>query len=118
MSRSGTRLSGGALLLRSKIGGISGDLGALPDRQGGACLAASGHVILGQQPPSRKARHARSARRVRGEFNEMPGLQLTIPQAARLLGIEPEACRTVIDQLVASDFLRKTPSGKIVRVGR
>lgn len=56
--------------------------------------------------------------RVRGEFNEMPGLQLTIPQAARLLGIEPEACRSVIDQLVASEFLRKTPAGTIVRVDR
>ena len=56
--------------------------------------------------------------RVRGEFNEMPGLQLTIPQAARLLGIEPEACRSVIVQLVASEFLRKRPGGTIVRVDR
>ena len=56
--------------------------------------------------------------RVRGEFNEMPGLQLTVPQAARLLGIEPEACRHVIDQLVDSSFLRKTPTGTIVRVDR
>ena len=56
--------------------------------------------------------------RVRGEFNEMPGLQLTMPQAARLLGIEPEACRSVIDQLVASKVLRRTPAGTIVRVER
>ena len=63
--------------------------------------------------------HARAlVDRVRGEFNEMPGLQLTIPQAARLLGIEPEACRRVIDQLVDSKFLRKTPAGTIVRVDR
>jgi hypothetical protein len=56
--------------------------------------------------------------RVRGEFTEMPGLQLTIPQAARLLGIETEACRSVIDQLVAVEFLKRTPAGTIVRVGR
>ena len=63
--------------------------------------------------------HARAlVDRVRGEFNEMPGLQLTIPQAARLLGIEQEACRKVIDQLVASEFLRKTQAGTIVRVDR
>ena len=63
--------------------------------------------------------HARALiDRVRGEFNEMPGLRLTIPQAARLLGIEPEACRRVIDQLVDSKFLRKTPAGTIVRVDR
>jgi hypothetical protein len=56
--------------------------------------------------------------RVRGEFNEMPGLQLTMPQAARLLGIEPEACQSVIDQLVAVEFLKRTPAGTIVRVER
>jgi hypothetical protein len=56
--------------------------------------------------------------RVRGEFNEMPGLQLTIPQAARLLGIEPQACRDVIDVLVDSAFLRRTPSGTFVRAER
>jgi hypothetical protein len=56
--------------------------------------------------------------RVRGEFNEMPGLQLTVPQAARLLGIEPAACRDVIDLLVDSSFLRWTQSGTVVRVER
>jgi hypothetical protein len=67
----------------------------------------------------KNAMHARAlVDRVRGEFNEMPGLQLTIPQAARLLGIEPEACQSVIDQLVDSEFLRRTPAGTIVRVDR
>jgi hypothetical protein len=56
--------------------------------------------------------------RVRGEFNEMPGLQLTVPQAARLLGIEQETCNVVIETLVASSFLRRTPTGTIVRTGR
>ena len=37
----------------------------------------------------------------------MPGLQLTLPQAARLLGIEQDACRDVIEKLVASSFLRR-----------
>jgi hypothetical protein len=63
--------------------------------------------------------HARAiVERVRGEFNEMPGLQLTIPQAARLLGIEPEACRHVIDTLVDSSFLKRTPTGTVVRSER
>lgn len=56
--------------------------------------------------------------RVRGEFNEMPGLQLTMPQAARLLGIEPEDCRDVINTLVDSAFLKRTPAGTIVRAER
>jgi hypothetical protein len=54
--------------------------------------------------------------RVRGEFLEMPGLQLTMPQAARLWGLEQAACRAVIDALVESAFLRWTPAGTIVRV--
>jgi hypothetical protein len=48
----------------------------------------------------------------------MPGLQLTIPQAARLLGIEHDACRDVIDTLVAAAFLRRTSSGTVVRTDR
>jgi hypothetical protein len=63
--------------------------------------------------------HARAlVDRVRGEFNEMPGLQLTIPQAARLLGLEHDTCRDVIDTLVASSFLRRTPAGTVVRAER
>ena len=45
----------------------------------------------------------------------MPGLQLTLAQAARLWGLEPRACRDVIEALVASAFLRWTPRGTVVR---
>jgi hypothetical protein len=61
-------------------------------------------------------RHAPTVfERVRGEFNEMPGLQLTIPQAARLWGMEHSACRRVIDALVDAAFLRWTAAGTVVR---
>ena len=53
--------------------------------------------------------------RVRGEFIEMPGLQLTMQQAARLWGLDLLACRHVVDVLVDSAFLRWTESGKIIR---
>jgi len=56
--------------------------------------------------------------RVRGEFNEMPGLQLTEAQAARLWGLEPTACRRVVEVLVGDEFLRWTASGRIARVQR
>ncbi len=56
--------------------------------------------------------------RVRGEFIEMPGLQLTIAQASRLWGLDPAACHCVVDVLVAASFLRWTPAGKIARVDR
>jgi hypothetical protein len=56
--------------------------------------------------------------RVRGEFNEMPGLQLTIAQASRLWGMDQTACRRVIDALVDAAFLRWTPAGTVVRSER
>jgi hypothetical protein len=53
--------------------------------------------------------------RVRSEFNEMPGLRLTPPQAARLLGLDALSCQRVINALVQSAFLRWTPDGTVVR---
>jgi len=55
--------------------------------------------------------------RIRGEFREMPGLQLTLTQAQRLFGLDPAACRQVIELLVDASFLRWTASGTIVQVG-
>ena len=52
--------------------------------------------------------------RVRSEFLEMPGLQLTLPQAARLWGLDHDASRKVIDALVDGAFLRWTPQGTVV----
>jgi hypothetical protein len=54
-------------------------------------------------------------RRIREEFREMPGLHLSPAQATRLWGLEQEVCRTVIDRLVESAFLRWTPAGRITR---
>jgi hypothetical protein len=55
--------------------------------------------------------------RVRGEFLEMPGLRLTVPQAARLWGLDVPSCEAVLAVLVRSSFLRWTPSGAVTRVG-
>jgi len=48
----------------------------------------------------------------------MPGLQLTMDQAARLWGMDATSCREVIDALVQAAFLRWTASGRIVRAER
>ena len=53
--------------------------------------------------------------RVRNEFIEMPGLQLTLAQAARLWGLDRDASRLVIDALVEASFLRWTPNGTVIR---
>lgn len=58
------------------------------------------------------------ASRIRGEFLEMPGLCLTTRQAARLFGLELPACEYVLDLLVESAFLRRTPGGMVTRIDR
>jgi hypothetical protein len=56
--------------------------------------------------------------RVRAEFEEMPGMTLTVMQASRLFGIEREICRTVVDRLVTTSYLRWTHSGAVTRAVR
>jgi hypothetical protein len=53
--------------------------------------------------------------RIRAEFNESPGMCLSLRQAARLWGIAPEECVLVVDRLVRDDFLRWTRNGELVR---
>ena len=46
--------------------------------------------------------------RVRAEYREMPGMQLTLRQAARLFALEIEPCETVLQELVRLEFLAYT----------
>jgi hypothetical protein len=43
--------------------------------------------------------------RVRGEYREMPGLRLTLAQAARLFNLEVTRCADVLDALVRDGVL-------------
>ena len=45
----------------------------------------------------------------------MPGLALTKPQACRLWGLDEELCGSVLDSMVAAEFLKKTPQDLYVR---
>ena len=54
-------------------------------------------------------------RRVRAEYLEMPGLQLTVAQAARLWHLDPVACEALLATLVQSRFLIKTRSEAYAR---
>jgi hypothetical protein len=56
--------------------------------------------------------------RVRAEFVEMPGMQLTLAQASRLWNLGADDCRSVIDALVDTGFLRWTARRTVVRTGR
>ncbi len=56
--------------------------------------------------------------RVRADFTDMPGLELSLPQAIRLWNLGMDDCRHVLDALVDAGFLRWTPRRTIVRSGR
>jgi hypothetical protein len=55
--------------------------------------------------------------RVRAEFEEMPGLKLTIPQAQRLLGLDRPTCEAVCAELTRSQFLDHTRDGCVMLRG-
>jgi hypothetical protein len=57
------------------------------------------------------SRHA-LRRRVHAEFFEMPGLTLTVEQAARLFGLPADVCRRVFGELVQVEMLRLTADGR------
>jgi hypothetical protein len=49
--------------------------------------------------------------RIKAEFLEMPGLQLTPWQAQRLWGLDAKACDDALEALVEGAFLHRTSSG-------
>ena len=49
--------------------------------------------------------HAALVARCRGEFLDMPGLHLTVRQAARLFGLDVTQCRALLEELVDAGFL-------------
>jgi len=53
--------------------------------------------------------------RVVGEYLEMPGLSLTVPQARRLWGLDARKCEQPLEQLVGQHFLQRTSRGLYVR---
>lgn len=46
--------------------------------------------------------------RIHGEFAEMPGLSLTVNQAARLFGLPPDITTRILDRLAGAHLLRQT----------
>lgn len=46
-------------------------------------------------------------RRLRAEFDELPHMRLTCPQAARLIGVDDEVCGLALQTLLALGYLVK-----------
>ena len=53
--------------------------------------------------------------RIRGEYLEMPGLRLTLPQAQRLFGLDPAACALVFETLTRERFLTCGHDGRFAQ---
>ena len=51
-----------------------------------------------------------------GAYREMPGLNLTLEEAARLFGLRDKTCRVVLEDLVKDGKLRRSIEGRYVRM--
>lgn len=56
------------------------------------------------------------ALRIQREYEEMPGLHLTLQQACRLWGLGPEVCAALLEALVLEGFLVRTRRGAFARM--
>ena len=55
--------------------------------------------------------------RVHGEYREMPGLRLTVRQAARLFGMAPDAADAVLHELRRTSVLACSLDGAFALIG-
>jgi DNA-binding IclR family transcriptional regulator len=53
---------------------------------------------------------------IRGEFQEVPGLNLTKAQVCRRWALDGPTCDRVLNTLVQEQFLKQTASGSYVRL--
>jgi hypothetical protein len=54
-------------------------------------------------------------KRIEREYDEQPGLCLTLPQARRLWGLDVPTCDAALTTLEQARVLRRTPEGRFVR---
>jgi hypothetical protein len=59
----------------------------------------------------------RTVRMVRAEYREMPGLGLTLPQAARFFALTPHESERVLAQLMAEGLVFRDMTGVYRRHG-
>ena len=57
-------------------------------------------------------RAADIARLIDAEFDEMPGMRLTVDQAMRMWSLDRKTCSDVLSSLVDARFLQQDPNGR------
>jgi DNA-binding IclR family transcriptional regulator len=53
--------------------------------------------------------------RVENEYREMPGLSLTLSQAARLWGMDRGTCEALLEHLIERRVLKRASNGTYIR---
>jgi hypothetical protein len=61
------------------------------------------------------ARRAALVRRILAEFEDMPGMALSLKQAGRFLGVDEKACARILTALTREGSLRRNPNLQYVR---
>ncbi len=85
----------------------------MPDRQNASMVIDT--PLLEPRVPNDDLVFATALRRVRAEFMEMPGLKLTLCQAARLWAMDAGTCAAVLSTLVDAHFLIQTRHASFTR---
>jgi Fic family protein len=67
------------------------------------------------EPVARSDAQRDLSRRIRAEYEEMPGLSVTLAQAQRLWCVDRQTCERVFTTLVEGGFLRRTTRDRFVR---
>lgn len=67
--------------------------------------------IAASVPDPHRTENAELLRRIEAEFREMPGLRLTLSQAARLFSVDLLECERVLQTLVRAGRLRFSDGG-------
>jgi hypothetical protein len=81
-------------------------------REAAEVIMASGSTHPPVEPPSR-----RLLQRIRSEYDEMPGLKLTLPQAARFWHLDQATCESALESLVREGVLSHGRGGYVRAAG-
>ena len=84
---------------------------AAPDAERRARLDDSGFQAVAVQLPADAGVGQALRDRILSEFREMPGMTLTVPQAARLLGIPTSACARILVECTQAGVLHRRETG-------
>jgi hypothetical protein len=87
-----------------------------PNRSGASVFSlddVKGRPLAMSRPPAARERRdlaGREAvvRRIVAEFQDMPGLVLSLKQASRFLGVDPAACQRILTALTKAGVLRRS----------